>query len=118
MPDSFVIVRGRGREKILVDNKGLWLRCRYRYSHRKGRLCPGEDTLRLLDDHDLAAFKAEHWGNAAVRRKKAVIKFPLSANIKNKRVLVVDDITDTGETLRISLQYLIGFEPKEVKAAV
>ena len=84
----------------------------------RGGYVPARILCDYLKIHDLAAFKAEHWGIAAVRKKKAVIKFPLSANIKNKRVLLVDDITDTGETLRVSLQYLIGFEPKEVRTAV
>lgn len=84
----------------------------------RGGYVPARILCDFLTIHDLAAFKAEHWGIAAVRKKKAVIKFPLSANIKNKRVLLVDDITDTGETLRVSLQYLIGFEPKEVRTAV
>jgi hypoxanthine phosphoribosyltransferase len=84
----------------------------------RGGYVPARILCDYLTIHDLAAFKAEHWGIAAIRKKKAVIKFPLSANIKNKRVLLVDDITDTGETLRVSLQYLIGFEPKEVRTAV
>ncbi len=84
----------------------------------RGGYIPARIVCDYLTIHDLAAFKAEHWGIAAVRKKKAFIKFPLSANIKNKRVLLVDDITDTGDTLRVSLQYLTGFEPKEVRTAV
>ncbi len=84
----------------------------------RGGYIPARIFCDYLMVHDLAAFKAEHWGVAAVRKKKAVIKFPLSANIKNKRVLLVDDITDTGETLRVSTRYLNGFEPKEVRTAV
>jgi hypoxanthine phosphoribosyltransferase len=84
----------------------------------RGGYVPARILCDYLTIHDLAAFKVEHWVIAAVRKKKAVIKFPLSANIKNKRVLLVDDITDTGETLKVSLQYLTGFEPKEVRTAV
>jgi len=84
----------------------------------RGGYVPARILCDYLTIHDLTAFKVEHWGAAAVRKKKAVIKFPLSANIKNKRVLLVDDITDTGETLRVSLQYLTCFEPKEVRTAV
>ncbi len=76
---------------------------------------------RILCDHlllrDMTSIKVEHWG-VAKPRKKAVIKFPLCADIKAKRVLLVDDITDTGETLRISLEYLKGFAPKEIRTAV
>jgi hypoxanthine phosphoribosyltransferase len=82
----------------------------------------GYVPARILCDYllirDLVAFKAEHWGTAAMQREKAVITFPLCANIKDKRVLLVDDITDTGETLRVSSLYLKRFRPREVRTAV
>jgi hypoxanthine phosphoribosyltransferase len=82
----------------------------------------GYVPARILCDYllvrDLAAFKAEHWGTATMQREKAVITFPLRANIKGKRVLLVDDITDTGETLRVSTAYLKRFRPREVRTAV
>jgi hypoxanthine phosphoribosyltransferase len=84
----------------------------------RGGYIPARILCDYLMIHDLAAFKAEHWGSAAVRRKKAVIKFPLCADIRNKRVLLVDDITDTGETLSVSLKYLKRFRPREVRTAV
>ncbi len=84
----------------------------------RGGYIPARILCDYLLIHDLAAFKAEHWGSAAARKKKAIITFPLSADIKNKRVLLADDITDTGETLRVSLQYLTGFGPKEIRTAV
>ena len=49
VPDSFMVVRSKGREKTIVDDKGLRIHSRYRHCHRKGRLCTGEDTLRLPD---------------------------------------------------------------------
>ncbi len=82
----------------------------------------GYVPARILCDYllirDLAAFKAEHWGTAVMRREKAVIAFPLCANIRNKRVLLVDDVTDTGQTLRVSSRYLKRFRPREVRTAV
>ncbi len=76
---------------------------------------------RILCDYlllkDMATIKVEHWG-VAKPKKKAVIRFPLCADIKAKRVLLVDDITDTGETLRVSFEYLKGFGPKEIRTAV
>jgi hypoxanthine phosphoribosyltransferase len=82
----------------------------------------GYVPARVLCDYlllkDLTSIKVEHWGIAATETEKALIKFPLSADIKNKRVLLVDDITDTGDTLRVSLEYLKSFKPKEIKTAV
>jgi hypoxanthine phosphoribosyltransferase len=82
----------------------------------------GYVPARILCDYllmrDLTSIKVEHWGIAATETERAAIKFPLCADIKNKKVLLVDDITDTGDTLRVSLEYLKTFEPKDIKTAV
>jgi hypoxanthine phosphoribosyltransferase len=82
----------------------------------------GYVPARILCDYllmrDLTSIKVEHWGIAATETEKAVIKFPLCADIKDKKVLLVDDITDTGDTLRVSLEYLKTFEPEDIKTAV
>lgn len=84
----------------------------------RGGFVPARILCDYLHIKDLTTIKVEHWGIAATPDKKAVIKFPLNVDIKDKRVLLVDEITDTGDTLRISLEYLKGFEPQEIKTAV
>lgn len=84
----------------------------------RGGLVPARILCDYLHIRDLTTVKVEHWGVAATPDKKAVIKFPLNADIKDKRVLLMDDITDTGDTLRITLEYLKGFGPKEIRTAV
>jgi len=74
--------------------------------------------VTFLHIKDLTTIKVEHWGMVATPTEKAVIKFPLYVDIKDKRVLLVDDITDTGDTLRVSLEHLKEFEPKEIRTAV
>jgi hypoxanthine phosphoribosyltransferase len=66
---------------------------------------------------DIATIKVEHWGIAATPDEKAVLKFPLNADIRKKRVLLVDDISDTGDTLKVSIPYLESFAPEEIKSA-
>jgi len=83
----------------------------------RGGYVPARILCDYLLIHDLASIKVEHWGTCVVR-EKAVIKFPLSAQIRNKKVLLVDDVTDTGDTLKVSLQHLKRFRPQEVKTAV
>jgi hypoxanthine phosphoribosyltransferase len=84
----------------------------------RGGLIPARIVCDHLHIKDLTTIKVEHWGIAATPDRKAVIKFPLNADIKDKRVLLVDDITDTGDTLGISLEYLKGFGPQEIRTAV
>ena len=47
-----------------------------------------------------------------------IMKKDLSANIEGKKVLVVEDIIDTGYTLKYLKEYLESLNPKEVKIAV
>ena len=84
----------------------------------RGGLVPARLVCDFLHIKDLTTIKVEHWGMVATPTEKAVIKFPLYVDIKDKRVLLVDDITDTGDTLRVSLEHLKKFEPKEIKTAV
>jgi hypoxanthine phosphoribosyltransferase len=84
----------------------------------RGGLVPARILSDYLSIRNLTTIKVEHWGTAATETEKAVLKFPLCADIKNKNVLLVDDITDTGDTLRVSIEYLKTFEPKEIRTAV
>ncbi|MFZ3121968.1 MAG: phosphoribosyltransferase [Thermodesulfovibrionales bacterium] len=84
----------------------------------RGGLVPARILCDYMHIKDLTTIKVEHWGIAATPDEKAVIKFPLNADIKDKKVLLVDDITDTGDTLRVSIEYLKGFKPKGIRTAV
>ena len=81
----------------------------------RGGLVPARILCDYLHIKDLTTIKAEHWGITATPDKKAIIKFPLCTDIKNKKVLLVDDTTDTGDTLRVSIEHLKGFTPEELK---
>ena len=50
--------------------------------------------------------------------EKAFVKYPLCAEIRGMKVLLVDDVTDTGDTLRVSLQHLEALQPREIRTAV
>ncbi|HKN19178.1 MAG TPA: phosphoribosyltransferase [Dissulfurispiraceae bacterium] len=84
----------------------------------RGGYVPARILCDYLSMNELTAIKVEHWGMAALKREKAVVKFPLNVKIDGKKVLLVDDLTDTGETLRVSVMYLKKFRPKEVRTAV
>jgi uncharacterized protein len=83
----------------------------------RGGLIPARIVSDYLHIKDIATIKVEHWGIAATPDEKAILKFPLNADIKKKKVLLVDDITDTGDTLEISVPYLMGFDPEEIRSA-
>jgi hypoxanthine phosphoribosyltransferase len=84
----------------------------------RGGLVPARVLCDYLRIKDLTTIKVEHWGIAATPDEKARIRFPLCADIAKRRVLLVDDITDTGDTLEVSSAYLREFGPEEIRTAV
>ncbi len=67
---------------------------------------------------NLYSINVEHWGVVATITKKAEITNPLNIDIKGRKILVADDITDTGDSIKVVLDHLRALEPKEVRTAV
>ena len=76
---------------------------------------------RLLCDHlylkNLVAMKVDHWGITATIDGKAKIAYGINIDISGKKVLLVDDVTDTGQSMELSKKYLLQLKPKVVKTA-
>ena len=71
----------------------------------------------LMNVKDLVSLKVEHWGVTATPDGKAKLKYPFNIDLTGKRVLVVDDITDTGESMHIAVDYIQSLNPYELKTA-
>jgi len=84
----------------------------------RGGYVPARTVCDFLLFDDLTTIKIEHYTRAANIQETARVKFPLSVDIHGKKVLVVDDITDTGETLRLAVDYLETLEPSQIRTAV
>lgn len=110
------VVRDAKRLSNLVKDSGYKIDIAVAIA--RGGLVPARILSDYLSIRDLTTIKVEHWGITATPSEKAVLKFPLCADIKDKNVLLVDDTTDTGDTLRISIEYLKSFAPKEIRTAV
>ncbi len=54
---------------------------------------------------DVEALRIEHY-HGRMRKKRAEIVQPLHAEVSGKQILLVDDVTDTGESLRLALNHL------------
>jgi len=76
---------------------------------------------RVLCDYlgvkDLVSLKVEHWGVTATPDGRARIKYPFDVDLTGRRVLVVDDITDTGESMIVAMDYVKTLNPMEVRTA-
>lgn len=84
----------------------------------RGGYIPARILCDLLLLSLLTSVKVEHWGMAAEKKERVVIRFPLAADIRGKRVLIVDDVTDTGETIEAVVNHVKGLGPAEVRTAV
>jgi hypoxanthine phosphoribosyltransferase len=84
----------------------------------RGGYLPARMLSDYLNVFDLASMKIEHY--YGVRRQKlARIRYPLSAEVEGRHVLLVDDVTDSGETFHVASQHLRERgERAELKTAV
>ncbi|MBS7620154.1 phosphoribosyltransferase [Candidatus Bathyarchaeota archaeon] len=71
----------------------------------------------LLRVKDLVSLKVEHWGVTATPNGKAKLKYSFQMDLKGKRILVVDDITDTGESMMLAVEHVKTMNPSEVRTA-
>ncbi|MBE0523027.1 MAG: phosphoribosyltransferase [Methanosarcinales archaeon] len=84
----------------------------------RGGYVPARIVCDYLRFRDLTSIRIEHWGVAATLEREAHIKFGLSTDISGLKVLLVDDITDTGDTLLAAQNYLSKHNPASVRTAV
>ena len=82
----------------------------------------GYMPARILSDFlglmDLTTFKIEHY-TGAQKKGGAVVRYPLAADLSGRRVLLVDDVSDSGETFATAIAHLkTRGEPAEVRTAV
>ncbi|HWR26118.1 MAG TPA: phosphoribosyltransferase [Methanosarcina sp.] len=84
----------------------------------RGGYIPGRLISDFLLFNDLTSMKIEHYTRAAHMQAKAKIRFPIPVDITGKKVLIVDDITDTGDTLSLAVNYVWSLKPADVKTAV
>jgi len=84
----------------------------------RGGYVPARILCDLFSISRLTSVKAEHWGTPAEKEDRAVIRYPLCIAIEGVKVLIVDDVTDTGESMALVLEYVKALGPAEVRTAV
>jgi len=71
----------------------------------------------LLDIEDVMITKCEYYSDLGERRKHPVITQKIQGDIKGKKVLLADDVSDTGESLKEIKKYLLGLRPTLLSVA-
>ena len=83
----------------------------------RGGWPPARVISDLLENPRLANVTAEFYIGVAETKGKPVITQPVSVSVRGKKVLVVDDVADTGESLRLVRAHLGEQGATEVRIA-
>ncbi|RLF06659.1 MAG: phosphoribosyltransferase [Thermoprotei archaeon] len=84
----------------------------------RGGYVPARLLCDFLDVHDLISIQVLHWGKAAEITAVAHVKYPYPLDLSGKRVLLVDDIVDTGDSVIVARDYILkNWKPAELKVA-
>ena len=81
----------------------------------RGGWPPARVMSDLLQNPNLANMKVEFYKDIGVRNKKPRITQPVTMEVVRKRVLVVDDVSDTGQSLRVVANHLRRKPVKELR---
>jgi hypoxanthine phosphoribosyltransferase len=84
----------------------------------RGGYVPARLICDFLGVENLVSLQSQHWTEAAKVEERAIIKFAYVIDASGLNVLVVDDIVDTGETLKLAKEHVEKYwNPKQVKTA-
>lgn len=84
----------------------------------RGGYVPARLVCDHLDIMALTSIKIEHYLSGTSARKQAVIRYPLCVDIKDRHVLIVDDVNDSGDTLELAVKHLQDAKATEIRTAV
>ncbi|HUS76007.1 MAG TPA: phosphoribosyltransferase [Methanothrix sp.] len=84
----------------------------------RGGYVPARIVCDFLLHNLLTSIKIEHWDIAACKRPEAAVRFPLAVDVQDQSILIIDDVTDTGDTLRAALDYVKALGAGEAKTGV
>ena len=84
----------------------------------RGGYVPARIVCDFLLHSLLTSIKIEHWDIAACKRPQASVRFPLAVDVREKKILIVDDVTDTGDTLKAAIDYVKSEGAGQIKTAV
>ena len=72
----------------------------------RGGWAPGRILSDLLANTHTANIKIEFYVGIGKTARKPIVTQPISEDISDKKILVVDDVSDTGESLIVALEHV------------
>lgn len=84
----------------------------------RGGLVPARLVADAMGVYDVLSLKVEHWIVTASHTPEAKIKYPYKVDLQGRKVLIIDDITDTGDSLILAEKHVKeNFNAGEIKTA-
>jgi hypoxanthine phosphoribosyltransferase len=82
----------------------------------------GYTPARILSDYlgvmDMTSFKVKHY-KSSHKQAEARIEHPLAADVSGRRILLVDDVSDSGDTFDVAIDHInASANPAEIRTAV
>jgi hypoxanthine phosphoribosyltransferase len=85
----------------------------------RGGWFAGRMVCDFLGISDLISLKVEHYIGTARLADECRVRYPIAAEmVKDKLVLIVDDIADTGKSLQHASDYVKEFKPADCRTGV
>jgi hypoxanthine phosphoribosyltransferase len=81
----------------------------------RGGWIPGRVLSDLLENPNIATIKVEYYVDIYKTHTKPKITQPLSIEVKGKKILLIDDIADSGKSLKLVKEHLAEQGAAEVK---
>lgn len=84
----------------------------------RGGYVPARLICDFLDIYNLGSIRVTHYTTGAHKEQLARLSSPLNINVQGLRVLIIDDVSDTGDTLQLTLDHVRSFNPSDVRIGV
>lgn len=81
----------------------------------RGGWPPARVLSDLLDNPNLANVRAEFYLGVAETKEEPLLTQPVSMNVTDKKALIVDEVADTGKSLKLVLDHIISQGACEAK---
>lgn len=84
----------------------------------RGGYVPARLICDFLNVENLLSIQSQHWTEAAKVEEKAIIKYKYTVDLSGQKVLIVDDIVDTGDSLKLAKSFIAeNWRPMEIRTA-
>jgi hypoxanthine phosphoribosyltransferase len=84
----------------------------------RGGWIPARILSDVLYTTSLQNIRIEYYTDVAAKGKEPRITQPLTGSMKNKSILLVDEVADTGDTLQHAIEHVNALGAKNVRSAV